>query len=115
MWLELKEHLGSQEQMAYQVFQEREERQASPDNPVPPDWMVPRDHPDSQGSEAETDPQVGQGVLCGKLWAITVKPFHTFIVWEGNVVWEQTSCLNIPKIVNPYQSCQKLTDLVYTG
>lgn len=58
VWLELKEHLGSQEQMAYQVFQEREERQASPDNPVPPDWMVPRDHPDSQGSEAETDPQV---------------------------------------------------------
>lgn len=63
MWLELKEHLGSLEQMAYQVFQEREERQASPDNPVPPDWTVPRDLPDSQGSEAETDPQVGQGVM----------------------------------------------------
>lgn len=56
--LELKEMLGSLEQMAYLVFQEREERQASPDNQVPPDWTVPKDLPDSQGSEAEMDPQV---------------------------------------------------------
>lgn len=69
--------LGSLEQMDYLVFQEREERQASPDNQVPPDWTVPKDLPDSQGSEAEMEPQVGQGVTCGHLWAITVKPLHT--------------------------------------
>lgn len=107
--------LGFLGQMAYRVFQEREERQASPVNQVLPDWTVPRDLPDSQESEAETDPQVGQGVICGHLWAITVKPFHTSILWEGNVVLEWTRCLKIFEIVNPYQSCQKLTELVYAG
>lgn len=58
VWLELKEMLGFLGQMAYRVFQEREERQASPVNQVLPDWTVPRDLPDSQESEAETDPQV---------------------------------------------------------
>lgn len=32
-----------------------------------------------------------------------------------NVVLEWTRCLKIFEIVNPYQSCQKLTELVYAG